>query len=74
LRHLIDALILKRDSEWLGSGTQANSLAEWSLMGKSMLEQDATGEKAAKLDAAIRAGAKAQWKRKAQKKPGGGET
>lgn len=65
LRHLIDALILKRDSEWPGVGTQANPLAEWSVMGRAMLAQDATGEKAAKLDTAIRAGAKAKRKRKA---------
>ena len=35
---------MKRDSEWPGSGAQANPLAEWSVMGKSMLERDTTGE------------------------------
>jgi hypothetical protein len=74
LRHLIDALLLKRDSDWPGVGAQANPLAEWSVMGKSMLEHDTTGEKAAKLAAAIRAGAKAQRKRKARKKPVKAET
>jgi hypothetical protein len=74
LHHIIDVLLLKRDSAWPGTGAAASQLAEWGVMGISMLAHDATGEKADRLDAALLAGVKSKKKRKLRKKPGGAQS